>query len=170
MLRTLQRHFLTGLLAITPLVITAWVLVQLYQLIDRFMRPWLQRIPGLTETYPDFALTTIAFHSDRSGFQELYLMDYDGRNQRRISGHKSTSGYSDWSPTGDAIAYMSYFSGTPSIYYVELATGNKVPVYRQGPLNLSPSFSPDGRFLMIERGPGSVPDRIHVVLDWASEL
>ena len=101
------------------------------------------------------SLTTIAFHSDRSGDQELYLMDYDGRNQRRISGHQSTSGYCDWSPTGDAIAYLSYFSGTPSIYYVDLASGNKVPVYSQGPLNLSPSFSPDGRRIAFAHSRGS---------------
>ena len=94
---------------------------------------------------PGLALTSIAFQSDRDGHQELYLMDYDGRNQRRISGHKSTSGYSDWSPAGDAIAYMSYFAGTPGIYYVDLATGKKVPIYSSGTLNLSPSFSPDGK-------------------------
>lgn len=96
---------------------------------------------------PGIALTTLAFQSDRDGGQELFLMDYDGHNQRRISGHQSTSGYSDWSPTGDAIAYMSYFSGTPGIYYVDLASGNKVPVYREGILNISPSFSPDGKRL-----------------------
>ncbi len=96
---------------------------------------------------PGLALTSIAFQSDRDGHQELYLMDYDGRNQRRISGHKSTSGYSDWSPAGDALAYMSYFAGTPGIYYVELNTGKKVPIYRSGTLNLSPSFSPDGQTL-----------------------
>ena len=94
---------------------------------------------------PGLALTSIAFQSDRDGHQELYLMDYDGRNQRRISGHKSTSGYSDWSPAGDAIAYMSYFAGTPGIYYVELGTGKKIPIYDGGTLNLSPSFSPDGK-------------------------
>ncbi len=95
---------------------------------------------------PGVALTTIAFHSDRDGNnrQELYLMDYDGRNQRRISTHKSTSGFSDWSPNGDALAYMSYFSGNPGIYYVDLKSSRKVPVYTEGSLNLSPSFSPDG--------------------------
>ena len=93
---------------------------------------------------PGLALTLIAFQSDRDGHQELYVMDYDGRNQRRISGHKSTSGYSDWSPAGGAIAYMSYFAGTPGIYYVDIATWKKVPIYGEGTLNLSPSFSPDG--------------------------
>lgn len=96
---------------------------------------------------PGIALTTIAFQSDRDGEnrQELYLMDYDGRNQRRISAHKSTSGYSSWSPTGDAIAYISYFSGSAGIYYVDLATSRKVPIYTEGVLNISPSFSPDGK-------------------------
>lgn len=96
---------------------------------------------------PGIALTTIVFQSDRDGSnrQELYLMDYDGHNQRRISSHQSTSGFSDWSPTGDAIAYMSYFSGSPGIYYVDLKTNRKVPIYDGGTLNLSPSFSPDGK-------------------------
>jgi uncharacterized membrane protein len=55
----LQRHFLTGLLAITPLVITSWILWRFYVLISATMRPWLQRIPAVTETYPDFLLTLI---------------------------------------------------------------------------------------------------------------
>ncbi len=95
---------------------------------------------------PGIALTSIAFHSDRDvPFKELYLMDYDGSNQRKISAHKSDSGFCDWSPSGDAIAYMSYWSGTPGIYFVDLETSRKIPVYRAGTLNLSPSFSPDGQ-------------------------
>ncbi len=94
---------------------------------------------------PGIALTQIVFHSKRDGFQELYLMDYDGRNQRRITGHKSTSGFADWSGTGDAVAYLTYFSVTPQLYYVDMATGQKVDIFGGGSLNLSPSFSPDGR-------------------------
>lgn len=93
------------------------------------------------------ALTTFVFQSDRTGYQELFLMDYDGHNQRQISRHKSTSGFADWSPRNDAIAYLSYFSGSAGIYYVDLspgAGGAKVPIYAEGTLNLSPSFSPDG--------------------------
>jgi uncharacterized membrane protein len=57
MYRFLQRHFLTGLLAITPLVITTWILWRFYVLISTTMRPWLQRIPAITDTYPEFLLT-----------------------------------------------------------------------------------------------------------------
>lgn len=61
MWRWLRRHFLTGLLAITPLAFTVWVLVKFYELIDGTLRPVLQRIPSLTETYPEQLLTIIAF-------------------------------------------------------------------------------------------------------------
>ena len=63
MFKRMQRHFLTGLLAVAPLAITIWVLWKSYELIAATMRPWLQRIPYLTETYPDFVLTAIAFLS-----------------------------------------------------------------------------------------------------------
>ena len=59
MLTYLQRHFLTGLLAITPLAITTWILWRLYDLLSATMRPWLRRVPGLNETYPEFVLTLI---------------------------------------------------------------------------------------------------------------
>ena len=61
--KKLQRHFLTGLLAVAPLVITLWVLWKSYEIIAATMKPWLARIPRLTETYPDFVLTAIAFGS-----------------------------------------------------------------------------------------------------------
>ncbi len=59
MLRFLQRHFLTGLLALSPLAITSWILWRFYVLVSGTMRPWLQRVPSLTEAYPDFFLTLI---------------------------------------------------------------------------------------------------------------
>ena len=63
MLKVLRQHFLTGLLAVTPLAITLWILWRFYLLIDNTLRPWLQRIPSLRDTYPDFFLTVIGFIS-----------------------------------------------------------------------------------------------------------
>ncbi len=59
MLKFLQRHFLTGLLAITPLVITSWILLYFYEFISNRMRPLLARIPALSEAYPEFFVTLI---------------------------------------------------------------------------------------------------------------
>ena len=63
MLKVLRGYFLTGLLAVTPLAITLWILWRFYLLIDSTLRPWLQRIPSLRDTYPDFFLTVIGFLS-----------------------------------------------------------------------------------------------------------
>jgi TolB protein len=97
------------------------------------------------------ALTSLAFYSDRSGDKEIYLMDYDGRNQRAITGHKSISMFPDWSPTGDAVAYVSFFDGSPGVYLVDLASGLKRPVVTDGAFNSSPSFSPDGKRVAFSR-------------------
>ena len=61
MLSFLRKHFLTGLLAISPLAITAWILWRFYELVSATMRPWLGRLPALQETYPDFFLTFVGF-------------------------------------------------------------------------------------------------------------
>lgn len=102
------------------------------------------------------ALTSIAFSSDRDGEKEIYLMDYDGHDQRRISGHRSISLSPSWSPTGDSLAYVSFFGGNgAAVYLADIATGKKSAVVTSGSLNTTPSFSPDGRRLAFARGIGS---------------
>jgi TolB protein len=93
---------------------------------------------------PGIALSSIAFASDRTGNKEIFVMDYDGADQRRITGHRSTSMSPAWSPGGGALAYTSFFNGPPGIYLADLASGRKRPIVASGSLNTSPSFSPDG--------------------------
>ncbi|MHB8078650.1 MAG: DUF502 domain-containing protein [Candidatus Krumholzibacteriia bacterium] len=52
----LRQYFLAGLLSVAPLVITGWVLLQIYRLVDGFTRPWLERIAALRQV-PGFFLT-----------------------------------------------------------------------------------------------------------------
>lgn len=52
----LRQYFLAGLISLAPLVITGWVLWQIYRLVDGFVRPWLERIPPLREV-PGFFVT-----------------------------------------------------------------------------------------------------------------
>lgn len=102
------------------------------------------------------ALTSIAFSSDRDGEKEIYAMDYDGFDQRRLTGHRSISMSPAWSPAGDVLAYVSFFGGEgPSIYLADILSGRKSPVVTSGALNTSPSFSPDGRRVAFARGLGA---------------
>jgi TolB protein len=100
---------------------------------------------------PGIALSSIAFASDRTGNKEIFVMDYDGEGQRRITGHRSTSMSPAWSPSGGALAYTSFFNGQPGIYLADLGSGAKRPIVTSGSLNTSPSFSPDGRRIAFTR-------------------
>ena len=102
------------------------------------------------------ALTGITFYSDREGDKEIYLMDYDGHNPRKVTAHKSISMSPVWSPSGDAIAYVSFFEGNgPAIFVADVATGHKQGVQTRGWLSTSQSFSPDGNRLAFARDVGS---------------
>lgn len=99
------------------------------------------------------ARTQLAFTSDRDGdgVKELYLMDYDGANQRRISGHRSLSLSPAWSPSGEQLAYVSFYEGPPSLYLADVQTGRKSPLVVDGITSMSPGFSPDGRQVVFAR-------------------
>lgn len=99
-------------------------------------------------------MTSIAFWSDRSEHREIFIMDYDGHNQRAITAHKSISMSPAWSPTLDGLAYVSYFAGPPGIFFADLATGRKHPLVSDDFHNGTPSFSPDGRQITFARSLG----------------
>jgi TolB protein len=103
------------------------------------------------------SLTNIAFVSDRTNpnrVKEVYLMDYDGWNQRPITGHQTISLSPEWAPNSKEVAYVSYFTGAPGIYLADLISGLKTPVVTSGNLNISPSYSPDQRRIAFTRSMG----------------
>lgn len=105
---------------------------------------------------PGLSLTSIAFSSDRDGSnrREIYVMDYDGWNQRPLTAHQTISLSPSWSPDQAYLAYVSYLDGDPGVYSVELKTGAKKPIITSSTLDISPSFSPDGRKIVFSRSVG----------------
>ncbi len=99
------------------------------------------------------AMTSIAFVSDREGqgSKEIFLMDYDGHAQRRITGHVSTSLSPVWAVDGSGLAYLSYFQGRPGVYWADLKTGRKTPVVFEDQPAYSPSVCPDGETVLFSR-------------------
>ena len=88
----------------------------------------------------------IVFVSDRDGNDELYMMDYDGQNQTRLTFNSIRDYMPAWSPDGRRIAYTSYKHLNAGLYILDLDAGKVSPVSTRG-TNFSPSFSPDGKKL-----------------------
>jgi TolB protein len=57
--------------------------------------------------------------SNRDGNLEIYVVNRDGSNARRLTNHPSNDTTPTWSPAGNQIAFTSDRSGTPQIYVVE---------------------------------------------------
>lgn len=110
------------------------------------------------------ARTKLAFTSDRDSGRiagrptqspgtgkEIYLADYDGANQIRLTANRSINISPSWSPTGGLLAYTSYSSGFPDIYVANLAQpGRGLTRPGQGSIsvhNQLSAWSPDGTML-----------------------
>ena len=63
----------------------------------------------------------LAFTSSRDGQPEVYIMDSDGSNVRRLTNHPGIDTSPTWSPQGHQIAFVSDRSGSPQVYVVGLS-------------------------------------------------
>lgn len=68
-------------------------------------------------------LALIVFQSDRDGNNEIYVMDADGKNQRRLTNSGASDEQPTWSPSGQKIAFVSKRDGNKEIYVTD-ADGN----------------------------------------------
>jgi TolB protein len=95
------------------------------------------------------ARTKIAFVSDRDSegkkTKELYIMDYDGFNPRRVTVNKSINILPAWSPDGRSLAYVSYRRFSPDIFLASIFEGKSSNLTNGAGQNFAPAFSPDGK-------------------------
>jgi TolB protein len=90
------------------------------------------------------AETKIYFVSDRSGHKEIWVMDYDGSNQRQITHLSSISLSPRISPDGSRLAFSSLTKTGWEIMMYSLDLNRMVSFPHMGGTNLSPAWSPDG--------------------------
>jgi TolB protein len=93
--------------------------------------------------------TRIYYVSDRSGSKEIWSMDYDGSNQKRLSFYNSTSSMPAVSPDGKLVAFTTYAGGNPQIRIHSTESARRVPFYNPvSSVVETPEFTPDGKQLM----------------------
>ena len=106
---------------------------------------------------PGVARTRIAFVSDRdreSVFglvenrpgKEIYIADYDGANERRVTVSRSINTNPAWAPDARSIAYTSWLTGFPDVVVSHVFEGRMSHPARGNDRdhNFLPAFSPDG--------------------------
>ena len=97
----------------------------------------------------------IVFESDRSGSQQVYVMNADGSDQKRISFFGGRSATPEWSPRGDQIAF-THIAGDLRIAVISPSGGN-MRYLTSSWQDEAPTWSPNGRivqFFRTEKGSG----------------
>jgi len=67
--------------------------------------------------------TKVVFVSKRDGNKEVYIMDYDGKRQRRITFNDYIEILPSWSRDNEKIVYTSYRKNNPDLYMFHIYTG-----------------------------------------------
>ena len=99
----------------------------------------------------------IAFTLDRGGNIEIYIINDNGKNLRRLTDHPEVDFYPAWLPDGHHIAFSSNRDRDFSVYTMDLAGKNIKRIVDSGD---RPVISPDGQWIAVshvrgrlQRGP-----------------
>ena len=90
------------------------------------------------------AQAQIAFASKRDGNLEIYVMDDDGKNPRRLTNNRQNDSRPSWSPDGKHIVFGSERDGNWEIYAMDDDGKNPRRLTENPNNDQFPSWSPDG--------------------------
>jgi TolB protein len=116
--------------------------------------------------------THLAYSSDRSGDPEIWVSNADGGDAHRVTTFRGPDVSPCWNPkTNSQIAWVSGRTGYPQIYTMD-SDGSNVARLTDGGYATSPSWSPNGQFLVFawdrKYGPGAPGSEDIYVMDVAS--
>ncbi len=100
--------------------------------------------------YKGVARSKIAFVSDRDATKErrskeIYIVDYDGWNPRRVTVNGSLNILPAWSPDGQKLAYTSYRQPPPGIFVSSIFEMKNLRLTGAQSQAFAPTWSPDGK-------------------------
>lgn len=128
-------------------------------------------IKQLTGQRGMFLSRIVTSRSTGKDTKEIFIMDWDGSNQKQITTHRSIAQSPTWSYDGKMLAY-SQFAYHPlektrnmDLFTYDLASGKRFLVsYRRG-INSGASFTPDSRGLLLTISNAGNPDIYRITLD-----
>jgi uncharacterized protein YjdB len=131
-------------------------------------------VDSATNTQPVLSpdRTRIAFSSNRGnrdGNFDLFVMNADASDIRRLTSERGTDGEPAWTPDGASIVFTSARSGVPQLYVISADSGEARPLTTSAGGNQSPAISPDGGTVAFVSLRDGAPRVYRVRLDGSGE-
>lgn len=95
-----------------------------------------------TSTIPAGPTGTIAFHSDRGGNFDIYIIRADGSGLRQMTNSPSVDTYASWSADGRFLAFQSNDDGDFEIYLMDVRSRDVFQLTDNACHDYAPTFSP----------------------------
>jgi Tol biopolymer transport system component len=113
--------------------------------------------------------TRIAFSSNRSGSFDLYIMDADAANPRRLTIDSANEGDPVWTPDGKQIVYTSTRGTATQISIIPADGGESRQLTTTSGGNHSPTVAPDSRTIAFISARDGNPEVYAMGLDGSSQ-
>lgn len=109
---------------------------------------WITGEPGMAASRIAFAMRPWGDSTSK----ELYVVDSDGENLRRITWDEALVASPAWSPEGGRIAYVSWKGGFPALYELDVASEqSRALATGADGQQITPAYRPDGGELAFAR-------------------
>jgi hypothetical protein len=111
-------------------------------------------VPPPTPTRKPVGVGQIAFVSNRDGNDEIYVMNPDGSNQRRLTNTPGEDWHPAWSPDGTRILFQCMSGGTFNVCMINADGSGYTQITnwtKDDGLAQRPVWSPDGSKIVVTR-------------------
>ena len=89
--------------------------------------------------------TKIAFVSNVSKNKEIYMMDFDGNNVRKVTANGSINLSPRWSPDGRELMFTSFKEGGAALFTKDIASYEEKRLLKTSSMNMGGCWSSNGK-------------------------
>ena len=111
-----------------------------------------EKLTGIKGVFATKVAFVTAERNAQGQTYRLVVADQDGFNETVVMQSKDPIMSPAWSPDSRRLAYVSFENDRSSVWVQTLRTGNRIQVSNKPGINGAPSFSPDGRQLVMTLG------------------
>ena len=122
-----------------------------------------EKLTGIKGVFGTKVAYITAKQQGKERLYSLIVSDQDGENEHTVMESADPIMSPAWSPDSRQLAYVSFEGNKSSIFIQTLRSGNRFQVSNKPGINGAPSFSPDGRKLVVTLGGVDGNPDIHIV-------